>query len=103
MRKIMALMVLFCGAGSALAFPNTANYCSDGFDKPARLSIRGLSLELTVGDEISRYTVKRYTRTEDGALVAGDADGFEHYCFEVRIGDNVVIVFRDHVFWPCAQ
>jgi hypothetical protein len=103
MRKLLALMVMFCGAGSALAFPNTANYCSDGFDKPARLSIRGQSLELTVGDEISRYTVRRYTSTKDGVLVTGDADGLELYSFEVRIGDDVVIVFRDHVFWPCAQ
>lgn len=100
-RVEFAMRVLRCG--SALAFPNTPNYCSDGFDKPARLSIRGQSLELTVGDEISRYTVKRYTSTEDGVLVTGDVDGLEFYSFEVRIGDDVVIVFRDHVFWPCAQ
>jgi hypothetical protein len=44
MRKLLASIVMFCGAGSALAFPNTANYCSDGFDKPARLSIRDRAL-----------------------------------------------------------
>lgn len=127
----IALVLSTCGAENALAFPaDNIPYCSDGFEKPARIVLgRASSMYLRQGDKAEihfdppyRVTLSVGDRTEsflfhepgDDALslyysresyepevsVIGNAPA---YLAEVTIENTKVIVFADRVFWPCEK
>jgi len=88
MRKVLALVVLLCGAASANAGTGIlpVPYCSKGFDKPAVMSVDGW---VTIGgvpvrdDKPDEYTF--------GVLTPQGKDDTK----------QLVVIFRDRVFWPC--
>lgn len=115
MRIIFALAGLACGAASALAFPaDNVPYCSDAFEKPAKLVFNSDGeLLVTIGDKTITYSAHEPLggppddKIYGMVLIEGqDGSTFNETAIEayaVKIGDIEVVIFKDRVFWPCDK
>jgi hypothetical protein len=102
MRKLLALMVLFCGTASADAAktqkpdavqpPET--WCSDGFDKPTELLITAgknfvLKIAGTPDETLDKVKDTIYPASIRNLLKGSSSKEYP------------VWIVRDRVFWPC--
>jgi hypothetical protein len=116
-------------AASPNAYPaDKVPYCSDGFDKPARIVLSDsqqmylkegdnpeiywtapMTVTLTVGDKSGVYSFHEpgdgakilyfAAESDDAAEMAGPGGS---YLAEATLGGTKVVIFADRIFWPCA-
>lgn len=128
MRIALALAAFVYSGASVLAFsPDNIPYCSNGFDKPARIVLsntKSMFLEegekseipfgepkvtLTVGDRTEVYSYG--DPIEEGILYFFNPDSGSYALTDdvspnlavAKIGETTVILFADRVFWPCEE
>ena len=92
MRKLLAVVVLLCGAvGADAAEPH--KWCSDGFDGGrAELVSSGNGLALTIGGEPVEIEGDGHEPTVGSAMLTFSDGGKP---------THQIWIFRDRVFWPC--
>ncbi len=106
MRKLMALVVLLCGAASADAADSVSSWCSAGFDAPAILT-NNQGFVLKVGNKTERLGDGRSFGTGMNGRVFPNGDLLSTAEFAAASGPNgpeeviPILLFRDRVFWPC--
>jgi hypothetical protein len=95
MRKILALMALFCGAVSAdAAAQPQETWCSDGFDRLAELVISaGPNFVLKIAGSPDK-TLDKEDDTIYPAIIRNVAN-------DTPPKEYRIWIVRDHVFWPC--
>ena len=87
MRKLIALVALLYGTASAKALVSDMDFCSRGFDQPARLTVPGAN---NPGPMILRIGERRE--------IVDDAEP----SMTINTDDGTpIFIFRDRVFWPC--
>jgi hypothetical protein len=105
MRIALALVGIMCSAVATSAATPVKTWCSDGFDKPAKIlfdpgtSSGGDRFEITIGGELQPFD-----DAEEVALSGPNTvRGADLYLYgEGTRGDKQdVIIYRDRVFWPC--
>lgn len=108
MRTALALVALLAGSASAYA-ATPEKWCSDGFGKPAVLTMTdALGYILKIGKKTEVFK-------ESGPLgtgLPGRVVGTGEVVYTAELVNAVdpnnpetvqLFIFRDRVFWPCAQ
>jgi hypothetical protein len=100
MRKLMAIVALFlCGTAGADA-AELQEWCSDGFEKPAKLiEVEGwpnFVLKIDGRPDEPLNTDHNSPLNSASVRVHGEADEEEEETQEIWI-------YRDRVFWPCDK
>lgn len=128
MRIVLALAALVYGIASALALsPDNIPYCSNGFDKPAKIVLSNTKsmflkegdksetpsgepkVTLTVGDKTEVFS---YPEPDEDSITFDFHPDSGSYALtgeaganlaEAKIGETTVILFADRAFWPCDK
>jgi hypothetical protein len=97
MRKLLAVVVLLCGAVSADA-AEPQKWCSEGFDKPAVITA---DYRVIIGG-VTQNEAQDMDPQRADITILGEGDD-ESDPGSTAYDKQEVLIFRDRVFWPCSN
>jgi hypothetical protein len=86
-------LLMALGVGTAYSAPPVKEWCSDGFEKPAELSLSQPPV-FKVGDKIEQLDPEFWPEDVTFATIDYALEGDEHK-------DEQIVIYQDRVFWPC--